>query len=144
MRLVRVVALSQEELSVQAIYRMRSARQRLAIQLPEDAAFDAQPLRINGKPVTAERESETTISAPLVDQDIDKTFVLELRYSTQGTPRQMDLPTLPDEPAIQKVYLCTYLPEKQVLLASSGPWSDEQGDTGFSLERLSTARKTET
>ena len=30
---------------------MRSARQRLAIRLPEDAVFDAQPLRINGKPV---------------------------------------------------------------------------------------------
>ena len=131
--LVRIVALSQGELSVQAIYRMRSARQRLAIRLPEDAVFDAQPLRINGKPVSAERESATTISAPLVDQDIDKTFVLELRYSIKGTPSQLDLPWLPDDPAVQKVYLCAYLPEKQVLLASSGPWSDERGGTGFSL-----------
>lgn len=138
---VRVVVLPQGELSVQALYRMRSARQRLSIQLPEDAVFDAQPLRINGNPVTAERESATTISAPLVDQDIDKTFVLELRYSTQGTPNQLDLPILPDEPAVQKVYLCAYLPEKQVLLASAGPWSDERGDTGFVVNRLDSAPK---
>ena len=32
---VRIVALSQDELSIQAIYRLRSARQRLAIGLPE-------------------------------------------------------------------------------------------------------------
>ncbi len=128
---VRIVVLSQGELSVQAIYRMRSARQRLAIRLAEDAVFDAQPLRINGKPVNAERESATTISAPLIDQDIDETFVLELRYSVKGTPDHLDLPSLPDDPAVQKVYLCVYLPDKQVLLASSGAWSDERGETGL-------------
>ncbi len=131
--LVRIVVLSQGELSVQAIYRMRSARQRLAIRLAEDAVFDAQPLRINGKPVSAERESATTISAPLVDQNMNETFVLELRYSIKGTPARLDLPFLPDDPAVQKVCLCVYLPDKQVLLASSGTWSDERGETAFSM-----------
>ncbi len=131
--LVRVVALTQDELSVQVLYRMRSARQRLAIRLSEEVVFDAQPLRINGKPVTAERESATTISAPLVDQDIDKTFVLELRYSIHGTPAQIDLPAFPDDPAVQQVYLCTYLPAKKVLLASAGPWCDEMTGTGIPL-----------
>ncbi len=131
--LVRIVALSQGELSVQAIFRMRSARQRLAIELNEEVVFDAQPLRINGKPVTAERESATTISAPLMDQDIDKTFVLELRYSIKGTPQQLDLPAFPDDPAVQRVYLCSYLPEKRVLLSSAGPWTDERTGTGLML-----------
>ncbi len=131
--LVRIVALSQGELSVQAIYRMRSARQRLAIELSDDATFDAQPLRIDGKPVTAERESKTTISAPLVDQDIDKTFVLELRYSVPGTAARLNLPAFPDDPAVQKVYLCSYLPEKQVLISSGGPWTDERTGSGLSM-----------
>ena len=105
----------------------------LSIRLPEDAVFDAQPLRINGKPVTAERESATTISAPLVDQDIDKMFILELRYSIKGTPRQLDLPFLPDDPAVQKVYLCAYLPEKQVLAGQLPVPGATSGGTGFSL-----------
>ncbi len=123
---VRIVALSQDELSIQAIYRLRSARQRLAIGLPEQADFDAQPLRINGRAVNPERESTGVIFAPLADQEIDKPFVLELRYSTPGTPGQLDLPAFPDDPAVQKVYLCSYLPAQDVLLASAGPWSDEQ------------------
>jgi hypothetical protein len=130
---VRIVVLEQGELSIQALYRMRSARQRLAIRLPADAEFDAQPLRIDGKPVSAERESNTTISAPLLDQDLNDTFVLELRYSTKGTPAQLDLPWLPDEPAIQKVFISAHLPEKQVLLASSGSWSNEQVGIGLAM-----------
>ncbi len=123
---VRIVALSQGELSIQAIYRLRSARQRLAIALPESAEFDAQPLRIDGRAVNPERESAGVIFAPLADQEIDRPFVLELRYSVQGTPEQLDLPAFPDDPAVQKVLLCAYLPDQDVLLASRGPWSDEQ------------------
>ncbi|MHB8863573.1 MAG: hypothetical protein ACYC6N_14320 [Pirellulaceae bacterium] len=123
---VRIVALSQGELSIQAIYRLRSARQRLAIGLPETADFDAQPLRIDGRAVNPERESTGVIFAPLADQEIDKPFVLELRYSIEGTPARLDLPFFPDDPAVQKVYLCAYLPEQRVLVASRGPWSDER------------------
>lgn len=133
--LVRIVVLTQGELSVQALYRMRSARQRVEISLPEGATFDAQPLRINGKAVAPERGSATTIFAPLVDQEIDEVFVLELRYNVPGTPAQLDLPMFPvekdgqlvDDTPTQKVFLCSYLPEKTSLLASRGPWSDEGG-----------------
>jgi hypothetical protein len=52
--------------------------------------------------------------------------VLELRYSLPGTPGQLDLPEFPEEPAVQKVYLCAYLPDQDVLVAHRGPWSDEQ------------------
>jgi len=123
---VRIVALAQGELSVQALYRIRSSRQRLAIQLPEKAEFDAQPLRINGSPVTPEQDSATTIFAPLVDQADDMPFLLELRYSVAGQASRLDLPSFPDGAAVEKVYLCVYLPRKTVVLHSSGPWSNEQ------------------
>jgi hypothetical protein len=123
---VRIVALSHGELSIQAIYRLRSAGQRLEIGLPEAAVFDAQPLRIDGRAVNPEQGLLGVIFAPLADQKIDKPFVLELRYSIAGTPAQLDLPFFPDDPAVQRVYVCAYLPEQVVLLSSGGPWSDEQ------------------
>ncbi|MBM4090700.1 MAG: hypothetical protein FJ276_14955, partial [Planctomycetes bacterium] len=137
--LVRMVALSQSgatgnegELSVQAIYRMRSARQRLAIRLPQGHRFDSQPLRINGKAVTPEKESDTTIFAPLLDLTMDQTFLLELRYTVPGGPAQLDLPAFPDDPAVQKVMLCAYLPDTSVLLSRGGPWSNEREEIVFS------------
>lgn len=123
---VRIVALTQGELSVQALYRIRSSQQRLAIQLPEKAEFDAQPLRINGAPVTPEQDSATTIFAPLVDRPDDEPFLLELRYSVAGEPSRLDLPVFPDGAAVEKVYLCVYLPRKILTLKQSGPWSNEQ------------------
>ncbi len=88
--LVRTVVLEQGELSIQALYRIRSARQRLAIHLPEGVEFDSQPLKIDGQPVTPERGDAGTIYAPLVDQDPDTDFLLELRYTVQGVPSQLD------------------------------------------------------
>ena len=81
---VRTVVLEQGELSIQALYRIRSARQRLAIRLPEGVEFDSQPLKIDGQPVTPERGDAGTIYAPLVDQDPDSDFLLELRYTVEG------------------------------------------------------------
>jgi len=104
---------------------MKSARQRLAIRLPQQAEFDAQPLKINGVPVTPEQESATTIFAPLVDQDADQLFVLELRYNVEGKPDRIELPSFPDDPAVQKVYLEAYLPWKTEIVKSAGPWTYE-------------------
>lgn len=123
---VRVVALAQGELSVQALYRVRSAKQRLPIKLPEDAEFDSQPLRINGQSVTPERDASGTIFAPLAGQSIDTPFVLELRYSVPGEPDSLSLPIFADDPAVQKVYLCSYLSPKLSLIGSQGPWTDEE------------------
>jgi hypothetical protein len=124
--LIRVVDLERDRLSIQAIYRMRSARQRILIQLPEGAEFDARPLRINGQPVTPERNSATEIFAPLLDQNLDEDFVLELRFSLPGNPSHLPIPSFPDDPAVQQVYLCAYLPPTMAMLASHGPWADEQ------------------
>jgi hypothetical protein len=43
-----------------------------------------------------------------------------------GTGGKLTLPEFPDEPAVQKVYLCAYLPEDLALLGSRGAWTDQQ------------------
>ena len=129
---VRVVALRQNELSVQCLYQVRSVGQRISLQLPAgfDAAtsFDDQPIRINGRRVTPERGGKDLIYIPLTGQASDTPFLLEIRYNLPGLPNQIDLPVFTDEPAVQKVYLCVYLPQEQAMLHQSGPWTDEAID----------------
>jgi hypothetical protein len=122
--------------SVQAIYRMRSQQQRLHIRLPADTTFDAEPLRINGRPVTLEQGDLTKniYSVPLVGESQDHAFLLELRYTVDRAGLRLECPVFPedagdpnvaDEPAVQKVYLSVYLPQEQAYLGSAGPWTDE-------------------
>jgi hypothetical protein len=122
---VRAVVTRSGQTSVQGLYQMRSARQRLALQLPDGATFDTEPLRINGKSVALESGGQGRYFVPLVGQDPDKPFLLEIRYTLQGQGTTFDLPTFVDDPAIQKVYLCAYLPEEWAVRSADGPWSDE-------------------
>ena len=123
--LVRTVVTRSDQRGVQAIYRMRSARQRLALKLPTDAEFDAQPVRINGQPVALERGDQDQLFVPLVGQDPNTPFTLELRYAVPGTYGQLSVPEFPEDPAIQKVYLAAYLPKELSLYGSAGPWTEE-------------------
>ena len=129
---VRAVALRQNELSVQCLYQMRSVGQRISIQMPVgfDAAtsFDDQPIRVNGRPVTPERGGQDLIYVPLTGLNTDNPFLLEMRYTVAGDPTQIDLPIIQDEPAVQKVYLCVYLPFERALWRKSGAWTDEAID----------------
>ena len=122
---VRMVVTPAETISVQAIYRMRSVQQRLAVVLPEGTAFDTQPLRINGRPATLEKGGQNEYFVPLVAAGADKPFVLELRYTLPGDGSRLELPGFPQEPAVVKAYLCVYLPETRALLGVRGPWSEE-------------------
>ena len=130
--LVRAVALRQNELSVQCLYQMRSVGQRVSIQMPAgfDAAtsFDDQPISINGRRVTPERGGQNLIYVPLTGLNSNEPFLLEIRYTIPGDPHQIDLPLFVDEPAVQKVYLCVYLPFERALLQKSGAWTDEAID----------------
>lgn len=135
--LVRMVVTRGRTVSVQALYRMRSARQRLQVDLPKGVEFDDQPLRINGRAVSLEK-GEKEFFIPLVGQNPDAVFLLELRYTVKGVgldAPELDIPAFPDEPATQKVYLLVYLPDERAWLGASGPWTDEQrwrcGATGF-------------
>ncbi len=122
---VRTVVTRSDQRGVQAIYRIRSARQRLALKLPKEAQFDAQPARINGQAVALERGDQDQLFIPLVGQDPNSPFALELRYTIPGTHTQMSVPEFPEDPAIQKVYLAVYLPKEMSLIGSSGPWTEE-------------------
>jgi drug/metabolite transporter superfamily protein YnfA len=118
---------------------MRSARQRLRVDLPANVSFDTEPLRINGKAVSLERgdAQASTFFVPLVGQSADAPFLLELRYTVSGTGLALDCPAFPEEPAIQKVYVSAWLPQEKCYLGSLGPWTDEMGwrlrDTGWRL-----------
>ena len=46
---VRMVVAPAGVISVQAVYRVQSARQRLTIHLPDNPQFDVDPLRLNGR-----------------------------------------------------------------------------------------------
>jgi hypothetical protein len=122
---VRVVVTRSDQQGVQAIYRLRSARQRLALSLPAEAEFDSQPARINGQPVPLERGEQGQLFVPLLGQEPNTPFQLELRYSLPGNHSKISVPAFPEDPAIQKVYLAVYLPAEQTLVGSSGPWTEE-------------------
>ncbi len=111
--------------NVHASYRIRSARQRLTLKLPEGVEFDTQPARINGSPVSLERGDQELLTIPLVGQNANAPFVLDLRYSLEGDARRIALPEFPEEPAVQKVYLAVFLPDEVSLLHSGGPWTEE-------------------
>ena len=121
----RMVATRSNQIGVQALYRVQSARQRLAIRLPEGAEFDAQPLRINGQVVTLERGGKDELFVPLTNRDAATPFVLELRYTIPGNWSRLDLPVFLDDPAVQKVYVCAFLPGELTMLGSRGPWTLE-------------------
>jgi hypothetical protein len=123
--LVRVVATRSDQLAVQGLYRLRTAEQRLSVELPAGVEFDTQPLKLNGRSVQLERGDGDEFFVPLVGQNPDEPLVLELRYTLQGSARRIEYPHFPGDPAVQKVYLAVYLPKEFTLLGSQGPWADE-------------------
>ena len=124
---VRMVVTRSDLISVQALYRARSARQRLRVRLPADFhEFDRDPLRINGRPVSLEHSGDrTTFFVPLISLTPDEPFLLELRYTVKGAGMTLECPVFPEEPAVQKVYLSAWLPSEWDYLGSVGPWTDE-------------------
>jgi hypothetical protein len=125
MGLLRMVVTRSDQTTVQALYRMRSTRQRLAVELPEGAEFDTEPLRINGQTVALERGDKNEYFIPLVGFNANESFLLELRYTVPGNQTQLEFPTFPGEPAVQRVYMCVYLPEELELLGTVGPWTSQ-------------------
>ena len=63
---------------------------------------------------------------PIIGFTPETPFLLELRYTLPGNQADLELPTFPEDPAVQKVYLAAYLPQEQQVLGVSGPWTDEQ------------------
>ncbi|MFZ1935524.1 MAG: hypothetical protein WCB27_09705 [Thermoguttaceae bacterium] len=123
--LVRMVVTPGGTISVQALYRIRSARQRIEVTLPDKVAFDSQPLRVNGQPVDLGTGGGGQYFVPLSAANPDTPVVVELRYTLPGDGRRLVLPAFPKEAAIVKEYLGVYLPETKTLLGTRGPWTAE-------------------
>jgi hypothetical protein len=122
--LVRIVITQANEISVQAIYRIRTARDRLAIGLPEGAKFHSEP-KIDGRAVMLEKKKDEYL-IPIVAPNAEKPFLLELRYTLPGNAQdRLDIPYFEKDSAAQKVYLAFFVPEKKTLLNAEGPWTKE-------------------
>lgn len=133
--LVRTVVTRSDRVACQALYRMRSNQQRIGITLPREVAdgqieFDTEPLRINGRPVSLERgEDKRTFYVPLVSQNADAPFLLELRYTMPGDGQRIECPHFPAkadiQPAVQKVDLVAYVPRERRVVGVDGPWTND-------------------
>jgi hypothetical protein len=123
--LITAVATRGEVTSIQAIYRMRSARQRLTVKLPGEVEFDTQPLHINGRPVPLEQGAGSEFFIPLTAQAQNTPFLVELRYTVRGPKLHFEGPGFPQEPATQRVFLSVFLPQELTYLGARGAWNDE-------------------
>ncbi|GAB4130063.1 hypothetical protein [Thermopirellula anaerolimosa] len=140
--LVRMVMTRGDRIAVQALYRIRSMQQRLAVALPPGAE-PANEQRLNGRRFDLELAPEATrpksvapgravYYVPLAQTSPDEVAVLELRYQTAAQKPGLMIPEFPIDPdvqplapAIQRVYLSVYVPEEMRVLTRSGPWTEE-------------------
>jgi hypothetical protein len=135
---VRMVATRGGKVSVAALYRLRSARQRIAVQIPgvdpqdTSATLDAQPLRIDNRVAPLEQDG-TQFFIPLTRHAADQPVLVELRYTIEGSPASLRPPEFPDDPAVQQVSLGVWLPDEWLLLGKRGPWTDETTGRTFWL-----------
>ncbi len=131
---VRMVVTRSSEITVQAVYRVRSVLQRLAVRLPPGSEFDMDMLTINGQPQPLERGEGDQLFVPLPAEGPDQPCLVEMRYTLPGTAAQLDLPVFPEqsgvatEPAVQTVRLVVALPHELAVIETRGPWTNEQDD----------------
>ena len=123
--LVRMVVTPADTISVQALYRVRTAWQRIEIELPKDVAFDSQPLRVNGRAVDLGTGGPNKYLVPLSAANPDTPVVIELRYTVPGDGSRLVPPAFSKDAAIVKEYVGVYLPETRMLLGTRGPWTEE-------------------
>lgn len=126
--LLRAVWLRNEQLSVQALYRVKSVNQRLVIEMPPgfdaESGFDSNPVKVDGQPLTLERGEEGRLIIPLGNRDRDQELLVELRYTMPLVGGSVPVPTFTEDCAVQKTALIVYLPQESSPLSFSGPWSD--------------------
>jgi len=117
-----VLTLSGEQ-SVQALYRLRSAEQRLPMKLPGNAQLIS--MRINGVIVTPEQGEGEEVLVPLKSIAADQEFILEVVYrDPEPDNSYLQIPVFTDNPAVHEAHLCAFLPRRQSLVNYGGPWTD--------------------
>lgn len=132
--LVRMVLTRGEQVSVQALFRLRSAHQRVRVTLPgvnpadPSKNLDTQPLRINNQPANLETDQKDFF-IPLTGHTTEESVLVELRYTLDGSGGTLRPPEFPEDAAVQQVHLAVYLPEEWTLLGTAGPWTNETSAT---------------
>ncbi|MFO0943684.1 MAG: hypothetical protein U0930_23355, partial [Pirellulales bacterium] len=116
-----------DQIAIQAAFRMKNSRQRVALKLPVEAEFNSQPLRINGEVVSLERGVDGVYFIPMSSSDPSIATLVEISYLFNGKPNSIPLPVFPDEPSIQKVYLELEMPKEWVLISTNRRWNEEFG-----------------
>lgn len=120
-------------IKTQALYSIRSARQRLQMALP--AGVEITVSQLNGRSIDLETETvdgRTLYYLPLVGTEPDKPFLFELQYSTpaagdgktSASGIMLEYPDFPLEPAMQEVYYGVYLPEEWDLVGHDRHWTE--------------------
>ena len=122
---VRMVVTPAGEISVQALYRVESARQRLGITLPDEATFDTEPLRVDGRPVPLERGKLGEYFVPVLTANADEPFLLELRYTVKGDGSRLNCPSSPTRPPCRRSTSASTCRPRRRCCGSSGPWNEE-------------------
>jgi hypothetical protein len=120
----RMVLTPAGETAVQAVYRVRSVRPWLAVQFPAGAEPDSDPVRINGQPVTLRKGDGDSRVVPLLSTNAEEPFVLEVRYTVKSGPT-LSLLSFADDTAVQKVYLCAFVPPTRDVVGTFGSWADD-------------------
>jgi hypothetical protein len=115
---------------VHAVYRVKSAAQRIAVTFPKGAKIPNDPLSINGEAVgiekgnTTDAVESTTYLIPLNTITPGEDFVLELKYSIESDGFTVRIPEFTDLHAINQIFMVVHLPSDTVLMDYSGDWDD--------------------
>ncbi|MDD3470251.1 MAG: hypothetical protein PHE53_09790 [Thermoguttaceae bacterium] len=143
--LVQMVLTRAQKISVQAVWKFQSARQRLSLWLPPDATLESQP-RLDGKPIVLEKGDAAAdgrgawFYLPIPRVDPNHLMLLQLRYTmpaeTGTVLREMDtkatlpgnsvilpLPKLGRETPVQKMMIATWIPKEFQPIDHGGAWS---------------------
>ena len=113
---------------VHAVYRVKSAAQRIAVTFPKGSKIPNDPLSINGEAVGIEKGTTTgdqdTYLIPLNTITPGEDFVLELKYSIESDGFTVRTPDFTDLHAINQIFMVVHLPSDTVLMDYSGDWDD--------------------
>jgi hypothetical protein len=126
--LLRMVVTRNGDLAVQAIYVIRSVRQRIGVQLPANYVLDTQPLKVFGVRQDLEVGDGGELFVPLVSPGASsgaEEVLVELRYTIPKGAGQLQLPRFSEDPAIQQIHLVAYVPREWTVVGWNGSWSEE-------------------
>ena len=83
-------------------------------------------MHINGQPPTLQKDDKGNLVVPLANVNGEEPFVLEVRYNvSRRAMRTQACRSSQDDAAVQKVYLCAFVPAAQDVIGTSGSWSED-------------------